>query len=148
MKKYQVPVSLIAGILSISRSLISFWTDTKNDVMQFHISDFLLILQFVAVFCFVYYVLSKNQEHKRKILMIKKYNEERFDITIKSIKTHLQENNKEHDIIAKVIAKNNSEFKIEEGREERVKELWDKIMKDFQKVQSEYDDEFKNWKKS
>jgi hypothetical protein len=143
MKKYIIYVGTFIAVISNINGTISFINSLIGKEMA--LKDIETIIRIIVTFGIVYFLGWMYYGFKSKILALKKYNEEKFEVTLASLKTHLIENFKEHDDMAKIINKANPELKIEQGKEERIKELWDKIMKDFQKVKDQYNNEFNDW---
>jgi hypothetical protein len=145
MKKYIYYVLGLITIISNTDGTISFINRIKQSNMT--IQDVGVILRIIVTFAVLSFIAWMYFNFKAKFLALKRYNEERFNITIKSIKTYFQENFKEHDDLATIISEIKPEYKIKEGKDTRIDELWDKIKKDFEAVQKQYDKEFENWTK-
>lgn len=143
MKKYLYYVLAFFTIVGNIDRILSIIDRINESSMT--IQDVGNILRILGTFALLSFIGWMYYNLKAKILALKKYNEERFEITIKSIKTHLQENLKEHNELGSALKKLNASTEITEGKDERITELWDKIKKDFAKVEEQYNKEFKKW---
>jgi hypothetical protein len=143
MKKYFYYAGIFIAVISNINGTLSFINSLMGENMT--LKDFETIVRIILTFGILSFLGWMYYNFKAKLLALKKYNEERFDITIKALKTQFIQDKKEHDEIGKAIKTIKPETEITEGKDQRVTELWDKIKADFDKVQKEYDNEFKKW---
>lgn len=154
-------IALLTRVESLWALVILLFGNNDINKMDYPTSYWIgTIITMVVIFICVYWVLSKLEEYKRKIIILKKFKEKRIRNLITNIKSYFDSyddyldkiisgtNEISKRIVTENIKKNIKTYPKIEGEmktNKTIKNLSNIIKEDFAELEEEYNKEFKNW---